>query len=277
MKDVLFNIDAKDIVLSKSDTKITLHNAIWGNLLNEYTTTQYLNIIVDEESAKSINFDAEAPIVCCKATYGAVNQNFTIRVLVKKADAGEYEVKLEGEALAFVEATKLSATIKGCQLPLINIEGRLAVQFYARGAYVFSADCSDCASGASDNQETQLLGLTEKTTLFRYPMIGVGLNSYLHSIPSHTSLGQVLTDQCEIDSKYVDTAEFDTTTGAFTVNILETETTNDTTGLTEVSELDSTINNVQITRQTDSERLLIDIEEYAILDGDENVITCINS
>ncbi len=277
MKDVLFNIDAKDIVLTKSDTKITLHNAIWGNLLNEYTTTQYLNIIVDEESAKNIDFDAEAPIIYCKATYGAINKNFTIRVLVKKTDAEEYEVKLEGEALALVEATKLSALIKGCQLPLINIEGRLAVQFYERGAYVFSADNTDCTTGKSDDQELQLLGLTEKTTLFRYPMVGVGLNSYLHSIPSHTSLGQILTDQCEIDSKYVETAEFDTTTGALTVSVLETDSANDTSKLTDVSELDSTINNVQITRQTDSERLLIDIEEYAIVDGDGNVITCINS
>lgn len=277
MKDVLFDIDAKDIVLAKSDTKITLYNAVWGNLLNEYTTTQYLNIIVDEESAKSMNFDAEAPIFCCKAAYGAVNQNFTIRVLVKKTDTEEYEQKLEGEAFALVETTKLFATIKGCQLPLINIEGRLAVQFYARGAYVFSADCTDCASGTSNDQEVQLLGLTEKTTLFRYPMVGVGLHSYLHSIPSHTSLGQELMNQCEIDSKYVDTAEFDTTTGKLTVNVLETDTANDTSELIEVSELNTTINNVQISRQTDSERLLIDIEEYAIVDGEENVITCINS
>lgn len=277
MKDILFDIESKDIAVTKATPDVTYHDVVWGDLFSVFPTTLYLNIVLDEEGAKEADFEQEAPIFYCKIPYTPKTQTFTARVVVKGAN-GKYAKKLEGTAVTLMGETRLASMVRPCQLPAVNIDGLFAFQFYKDHAYIFSADSTDCATGKSNDQEVQILGLNEKLGLFRYPMTGVGIHGYLNSIPVHTSLGQELLNQCQSDSKYVDEAEFDVTTGELNVTLLGDgdDDTNDTSNLTAVSALNTGSIEVEITRQNNSECLLVDLAEFGITDADGYLLTCIN-
>lgn len=234
MKDILLDIQERDLILSNQNKYIKFRRASWGSDDNDYC---YLNIeSEDNENVENVYTDTEerpSYVFADSSVYVPLESSniyFTTKyhpsVLKVKIvfDGVEYPVKTK-----FWDGQKRD--VKACQFPIINISGKYMIQIAQEEddkvlcAYLYNADELDFTSNESQDQEAQLLALCAPGQNYRYPTVGIDVSKYVNSVPSLTDLGQKIVNEFSNDGKDVYNADFDADTGNITVEFNQSNTT----------------------------------------------------
>ena len=234
MKDILLDIQERDLILTNQNKYIKFKRASWGSDSNDYC---YLNIeSEDNENVENVYTDTEerpsyvladasvyVPLESSDIYFTAAYHPSTLKVKIV-FDNVEYPVKTK-----FWDGQKRD--VRACQFPIINISGKYMVRITQEDdddvlcAYLYNADELDFASDESQDQEAQLLALCAPGQNYRYPTVGIDASKYINSVPSMTDLGQRIVSEFSNDGKEVYNADFDADTGNITVEFNQADTT----------------------------------------------------
>ena len=234
MKDILLDIQERDLILTNQNKYIKFKRASWGSDSNDYC---YLNIeSEDNENVENVYTDTEerpsyvladasvyVPLESSDIYITAAYHPSTLKVKIV-FDNVEYPVKTK-----FWDGQKRD--VRACQFPIINISGKYMVRITQEDdddvlcAYLYNADELDFASDESQDQEAQLLALCAPGQNYRYPTVGIDASKYINSVPSMTDLGQRIVSEFSNDGKEVYNADFDADTGNITVEFNQADTT----------------------------------------------------
>lgn len=236
MKDILLDIQERDLILSNQNKYIRFRRTSWGSDDNDYC---YLNIeSEDNENVENVYTDTEerpsyvfadssvyVPLESSNIYFTAKYHPSVLKVKIV-FDGVEYPVKTK-----FWDGQKRD--VKACQFPIINISGKYMIQIAQEEddevlcAYLYNADELDFTSNESQDQEAQLLALCAPGQNYRYPTVGIDVSKYVNSVPSLTDLGQKIVNEFSNDGKDVYNADFDADTGNITVEFNQANTTQD--------------------------------------------------
>lgn len=234
MKDILLDIQERDLILSNQNKYIKFRRASWGSDDNDYC---YLNIeSEDNENVENVYTDTEerpSYVFADSSVYVPLESSYIY--FTAKYHPSVLKVKIVFDGVEYPVKTKFwdgkKRDVKACQFPIINISGKYMIQIVqeeddeALCAYLYNADELDFTSNESQDQEAQLLALCAPGQNYRYPTVGIDVSKYVNSVPSLTDLGQKIVNEFSNDGKDVYNADFDADTGNITVEFNQANTT----------------------------------------------------
>lgn len=250
VRDILLDIEERDLALEdKSLETEPVFDTVWGSLFStDPQDVLMCNIIIPEAYRSVVTFSDGT--MTCRFTSEYVPQDnaFNIRpVLLSGGVYGHFSDEIAGtegyEARSFFRGNNIATAVHASMLPFIDADGGFRVKFgrtestkNLNKAYIYSSRQTDLAIGYSDDQASQLLTLCAPGKSYRYPTTGVGVYGYLNSVVEHTDLYEVLEEQFSNDSRPIQSAVFDNTTGKLDVLYTPAEPVEDE-GLDDVADL----------------------------------------
>ena len=223
MKDILFDIQERDIVMRNQNKKQKFDTASWYSDEDGYCVlkieSDILNslpgvyVTINNRKYKVMAGDKEVRISSVSDTFYFTAKyhpsNLKVKIILNGATY-QLKTKFWNEA---------EYDIKACQFPIIDISGKYVVKIIRKEgemapyACLYSANELDMEFVESQDQEAQLLSLSAPGNMYRFPLVGIDAFKYVNSVPSLTDLGTNIINQFESDGKSIVSASFDANTG----------------------------------------------------------------
>lgn len=252
-KDISVNTQSGDFIVSEDTLQTSYWNVVWGKLLDS-DESEYMNIVVPSSYINNVHLE-DGKFECkITAEYYPVNSAFLARLVTLNVATGKYVLIQNYATNAPTEMgveyyptfTGRAQSIKACQLPLVDVDGRFNIVFqqYSNSSFsraiIYSAKDMDFTIDNSDSQSAQLLARCAPGKYYRYPTTGLDLTKYINSVVEHTDMVESLVSQFTSDSKQISEAEFDSATGDLQVVFSGTKEAEDE-NLTDPSLLDMSL------------------------------------
>lgn len=227
MKDILFDVNAADVLFRDLNEGAVLYDTVWGALFPQ-DSELYMNIVIPSSDMNNISYsDKDELNLFFHSSYQPVCESFIVRLVmfdgIQYYPISDIKPGIQSEYCAFARLSFDGGLkeIEASSLPLIDIDGNFqlhVVKYYSkRIAEIYSRTLTDFAIGEADDQSAQLLSICAPGKYYRYPTTGVDVTKYVNSVVSHTDVGEVALSQFNADDKYVHEADFESKNGNLVV------------------------------------------------------------
>lgn len=237
MKDILFDIQERDMLLTTLKNNVVRRNVSWGSETHDGKEYAVMQLTIPEDEQDTIDVESGIVDLYIKASY-----NPTTKPILLKIECGDTEMLYDVTSFFFdvVDDKEINA----CQLPILNTSGEYMIRIgkyeptstngstfgslfpirFSDGislqsdepiykAIIFGGGEMDIVTEESHDQEAQLLSLCAPGNLYRFPISGIDAFKYVNSVPSLTDLGPNIVEQFEADGKSISAASFDADSG----------------------------------------------------------------
>jgi hypothetical protein len=206
--DILLDINQKDFLYDESNQTRTFFTAEYGAHQVGSDVGSYLDVIIP--SGYSVT--PATKDVYVKVPYIPYNTPVSIRFL--RYSGSSYSIiTVFGESslplYTYINGTRTQ--INACQLLGMDIDG--LVRFHCisaeDGCDVFQACDGDFRLGDADRQAVELLTECAPGKNYRYPITGIGAQSFINSIIDRTKAAQLIQQELEGDGQTVRSVRYD--------------------------------------------------------------------